>query len=241
MPAFSSSGLPGFLHRRQIALPGCVVRLLGVLQSAAAAMNDCSNSEPHGRMSPISSVAGWCVAVEKATRYGRRKGDVHGNQKQCRPSSGRSVRTSRRHRHVRTEPAKRISLGRAACRDKAGGVSAGECGRGNGGWLCTDFRAGWVVTAQNGPAATLLVAPLAESLKASIPILALVQEVTRATTDKNAFQELDHQNMFAPVSKVGPPDRPRRPAGRPCRNGFHRGGVWSTRPSGDPGARRSAY
>ena len=58
-----------------------------------------------------------------------------------------------------------------------------------------------VVTAQNGPAATLLVAPLAEALKASIPVVALVQEVTRATTDKNAFQELDHLNMFAPVAK----------------------------------------
>ncbi|HEX2944239.1 MAG TPA: acetolactate synthase catalytic subunit, partial [Rhodopila sp.] len=40
-----------------------------------------------------------------------------------------------------------------------------------------------------------------EALKASIPIVALVQEVTRATTDKNAFQELDHLNMFAPVAK----------------------------------------
>ena len=58
-----------------------------------------------------------------------------------------------------------------------------------------------VVTAQNGPAATLLVAPLAEALKASIPILALVQEVTRDATDRNAFQELDHIGMFAPVAK----------------------------------------
>src|SRR5215218_6991091 len=56
-----------------------------------------------------------------------------------------------------------------------------------------------VVTAQNGPAAALLVPPLAEALKASIPILALVQEVTRDTADRNAFQELDHLNMFAPV------------------------------------------
>jgi acetolactate synthase-1/2/3 large subunit len=58
-----------------------------------------------------------------------------------------------------------------------------------------------VVTAQNGPAATLLVAPLAEALKASVPIIALVQEVTRDTADRNAFQELDHLNMFAPVAK----------------------------------------
>ena len=34
-----------------------------------------------------------------------------------------------------------------------------------------------VVTAQNGPAATLLVPPLSEALKASTPIVALVQEV----------------------------------------------------------------
>ncbi len=58
-----------------------------------------------------------------------------------------------------------------------------------------------VVTAQNGPAATLLVPPLAEALKASIPIVALVQEVNRNQTDRNAFQELDHIRMFEPVSK----------------------------------------
>jgi acetolactate synthase I/II/III large subunit len=37
-----------------------------------------------------------------------------------------------------------------------------------------------VVTAQNGPAATLLVPPLAEALKASTPVIALVQEVPAA-------------------------------------------------------------
>ncbi len=58
-----------------------------------------------------------------------------------------------------------------------------------------------VVTAQNGPAATLLVPPLAEAMKASVPIIALVQEVTRDSVDKNAFQELDHIRMFDPVAK----------------------------------------
>lgn len=58
-----------------------------------------------------------------------------------------------------------------------------------------------VVTAQNGPAAALLVPPLAEALKASSPVLALVQEVTRDTFDRNAFQELDHIRMFEPVAK----------------------------------------
>ncbi|BCH12350.1 acetolactate synthase (plasmid) [Mesorhizobium sp. 131-3-5] len=58
-----------------------------------------------------------------------------------------------------------------------------------------------VVTAQNGPAAALLVAPLAEALKASIPVVALVQEVERPQVDKNAFQELDHIALFSSCSK----------------------------------------
>lgn len=58
-----------------------------------------------------------------------------------------------------------------------------------------------VITAQNGPAAALLVAPLAEALKVSIPVIALVQDVARDQTDKNAFQDLDHMGLFKPVTK----------------------------------------
>ena len=58
-----------------------------------------------------------------------------------------------------------------------------------------------VVTAQNGPAAALLVPPLAEAMKASVPVVALVQEVARGHTDKNAFQELDHLRLFDTVAK----------------------------------------
>lgn len=58
-----------------------------------------------------------------------------------------------------------------------------------------------IVGAQNGPAATLLVAPLAEAMKASIPILALVQDVPTAARDRNAFQELDHFELFRGTTK----------------------------------------
>lgn len=58
-----------------------------------------------------------------------------------------------------------------------------------------------VVAAQNGPAATLLVAPLAEAFKASTPMVALVQEVERHQLDKNAFQELDHFALFSSCTK----------------------------------------
>ncbi len=58
-----------------------------------------------------------------------------------------------------------------------------------------------VVAVQNGPAATLLVPPLAEALKASVPIVALVQDVERDQTDRNAFQELDHIALFQSCTK----------------------------------------
>ena len=58
-----------------------------------------------------------------------------------------------------------------------------------------------VVSAQNGPAATLLVPGLAEALKVSVPIVALVQDVVRAQADRNAFQELDHVALFQSCTK----------------------------------------
>jgi acetolactate synthase-1/2/3 large subunit len=68
-----------------------------------------------------------------------------------------------------------------------------------------------VVTAQNGPAATLLVAGLAEALKASVPILALVQDVALSAFDRNAFQEIDQIELFRGCSKwlrrIHAPDR----------------------------------
>lgn len=56
------------------------------------------------------------------------------------------------------------------------------------------------IGAQNGPAATLLVPGMAEACKASVPMLALVQDVHRRQVDKNAFQEFDHQALFSSCS-----------------------------------------
>jgi len=68
-----------------------------------------------------------------------------------------------------------------------------------------------VVTAQNGPAATLLVPGLAEALKSSVPVVALVQDVNRNETDRNAFQDLDHIALFQACAKwircVNDPER----------------------------------
>ena len=58
-----------------------------------------------------------------------------------------------------------------------------------------------VVTSQNGPAAALLVAAFGEALAASIPMVALLQEVNRDQADRNAFQESDQIATFSPCSK----------------------------------------
>jgi len=58
-----------------------------------------------------------------------------------------------------------------------------------------------VVTAQNGPAAALLVSGLAEAYKASVPVVAIVQDVRRTQTDRNAFQDLDHPELFRACAK----------------------------------------
>lgn len=74
-----------------------------------------------------------------------------------------------------------------------------------GGYMADGYarvsRRAAVVTAQNGPAATLLVPAMAEALKASVPLVALVQDVNRDQTDRNAFQEFDHLNLFASCAK----------------------------------------
>jgi hypothetical protein len=58
-----------------------------------------------------------------------------------------------------------------------------------------------VVAAQNGPAATPLVPPLAEACKASIPVVALVQDAELPQVDRNAFRKLDHFGLFSSCAK----------------------------------------
>src|SRR5690606_37299897 len=53
-----------------------------------------------------------------------------------------------------------------------------------------------IVTAQNGPAAALLVPALMEALKPSIPMVALVQAGGRSQRGRSALQEMDHDPVF---------------------------------------------
>jgi acetolactate synthase-1/2/3 large subunit len=98
----------------------------------------------------------------------------------------------------------RVGIRQVAYRtENAGGAMAD-------GFARTSGQVG-VVAAQNGPAATLLVPPLAEALKASVPVLALVQDVPTVNRDRNAFQELDHHALFTSCTKwVRSLDDPKR-------------------------------
>lgn len=58
-----------------------------------------------------------------------------------------------------------------------------------------------VVTAIAGPGAALLVPGLGEAYKASIPVVAFVQDVPRSQTDKNPSQEFNHFDLFKPCAK----------------------------------------
>ncbi|MFT3752504.1 MAG: thiamine pyrophosphate-binding protein [Paludibacter sp.] len=78
--------------------------------------------------------------------------------------------------------------------ENAGGAMADGYARVSG-------KVGMMLLAQNGPAATLLVAPLAEAFKASVPLLAIIQEVERPQVHRNAFQELDHIALFQSCAK----------------------------------------
>jgi acetolactate synthase I/II/III large subunit len=59
-----------------------------------------------------------------------------------------------------------------------------------------------VVASIAGPGAALLVPGLGEAYKASVPVLAIVQDVPRSQTDKNPAQEFDHFDLFRPCAKM---------------------------------------
>lgn len=59
-----------------------------------------------------------------------------------------------------------------------------------------------VVTSCSGPGTLLLAAGLGEALMASIPLVALIQDIPRIHRDRNAAQDLDDMAVLEPVTKV---------------------------------------
>ncbi|WP_332685522.1 acetolactate synthase catalytic subunit [Bosea sp. (in: a-proteobacteria)] len=93
-----------------------------------------------------------------------------------------------------TLAAERLGLRQIGFRTENAGAAMAD------GFARASGRLGCVAT-QNGAAAALVAAGLAESFKASVPVLVLVQDVERAHVDRNAFQEFDHAALFASCTK----------------------------------------
>ena len=62
-------------------------------------------------------------------------------------------------------------------------------------------RAGVVIAGQNGPGATNLVTGLAQANAAYSPVVALAGSLSSAHVYRDAFQEVDQQALFKPVTK----------------------------------------
>lgn len=69
------------------------------------------------------------------------------------------------------------------------------------GYARASNRAGVVIAGQNGPGATNLVTGLAQASAAYSPVVALAGSLSRGHVYRDAFQEVDQQALFKPVTK----------------------------------------
>ncbi len=69
------------------------------------------------------------------------------------------------------------------------------------GYARASGRAGVFIAGQNGPGATNLVTGLAQASAAYSPVVALAGSLSTAHTYRDAFQEVDQQSLFKPVTK----------------------------------------
>ena len=69
------------------------------------------------------------------------------------------------------------------------------------GYARASGRAGVVLAGQNGPGATNLVTGLAQAQAAFSPVVALAGSLSTAHVTRDAFQEVDQQSLFKPVTK----------------------------------------
>ncbi|MFO1281393.1 MAG: acetolactate synthase catalytic subunit [Burkholderiales bacterium] len=94
-----------------------------------------------------------------------------------------------------TLAATRIGIRQILCRIEKNGAIMGD-------GYARITRKVAVVTSCGGPGTLLLAAGLGEALTASVPVVALIQDVPRAHRDRNAAQELDDLAALRPVTKA---------------------------------------
>src|SRR5688572_3274363 len=69
------------------------------------------------------------------------------------------------------------------------------------GYARASASAGVIIAGQNGPGATNLVTGLSQALAAYSPVVALAGSLSSAHVYRDAFQEVDQQALFRPVTK----------------------------------------
>ncbi len=69
------------------------------------------------------------------------------------------------------------------------------------GYARASGRAGVILAGQNGPGATNLVTGLAQAAAAFSPLVSIAGSLSSEHVDRGAFQEVDQQSLFRPVSK----------------------------------------
>jgi hypothetical protein len=180
--------------------------LLGHISSIAGRMVFPFSSQDYASEAAVEALAESyrqdLVALLRALSYGRTTSMLHGHE---HPTTAMQIAKAFRRHGVEVTFGQSLPSAFHLAASKLGIRQIGYRQE-NAGGAMADGHARIshkvaVVTAQNGPAATMLVPPLAEAYKASVPIVALVQEVDRGTTDKNAFQEFDQQRLFEPCAK----------------------------------------
>src|SRR5699024_5417890 len=62
-------------------------------------------------------------------------------------------------------------------------------------------RSGVIIAGQNGPGATNLVTGIAQAYQANSPLVAIAGSIATNHKDKDAFQEIDQQSIFSPITK----------------------------------------
>ena len=91
-----------------------------------------------------------------------------------------------------------------------------------------------------GPGATNASIGLHTGFQDSTPMILLVGQVARETTDREAFQEIDYRRMFGPMAKWVTPDRGRAPHSRADQPGLPSRAERPARPGRGRAARRHA-
>ncbi|WP_205738385.1 thiamine pyrophosphate-binding protein [Billgrantia endophytica] len=69
------------------------------------------------------------------------------------------------------------------------------------GYARASGKAGVFLAGQNGPGATNLVTPLAQARAAYSPVIALAGSLATGHVHRDAFQEVDQQHLFMPITK----------------------------------------